>query len=166
MVLVVCVAGHLVGPVLCHSFCNYMGFPAISTALEHPQRILVLSSYLLGVLLFLLFLFPFTDPSFYSLPTPVCSLASSPSSLCGSWSRPAADEAVTRTRVLFLFFSLCVCLFGERGVNSRNSHVDYDGAPRILDKTSWSFSADEPCCLSENRKNIFMSQKIFKPKAV
>ncbi|XP_041821440.1 CAAX prenyl protease 2 [Chelmon rostratus] len=74
--------GHLMGPVLCHSFCNYMGFPAISTALEHPHRITVLSSYLLGVLLFLLFLFPFTDPSYYGIPTPVCTLTSSPSSLC------------------------------------------------------------------------------------
>uniref|UniRef100_A0A3Q1H7Z0 CAAX prenyl protease 2 n=1 Tax=Anabas testudineus TaxID=64144 RepID=A0A3Q1H7Z0_ANATE len=74
--------GHLVGPVLCHSFCNYMGFPAISTALEHPHRLTILSSYLLGVLLFLLFLFPFTDPYYYVLPTPVCTLTSSPSSLC------------------------------------------------------------------------------------
>ncbi|XP_061920988.1 CAAX prenyl protease 2 [Entelurus aequoreus] len=74
--------GHLVGPVLCHSFCNYMGFPAISSALEHPHRLTVLSSYLLGVLLFLLLLFPLTDPSYYGLPTPVCALAASSSSLC------------------------------------------------------------------------------------
>ncbi|XP_005752809.1 CAAX prenyl protease 2 [Pundamilia nyererei] len=72
--------GHLIGPVLCHSFCNYMGFPAISTALEHPYRLTVLSSYLLGVLLFFLLLFPFTDPSYYSLP--VCTLTSFPSSSC------------------------------------------------------------------------------------
>uniref|UniRef100_A0A3P9MCV2 CAAX prenyl protease 2 n=1 Tax=Oryzias latipes TaxID=8090 RepID=A0A3P9MCV2_ORYLA len=77
-------AGHLMGPVLCHSFCNYMGFPAISTALEHPQRLTILCSYLLGVLLFLFFLFPFTDPSFYGFPTPVCTLAPSASSLCFS----------------------------------------------------------------------------------
>ncbi|XP_072232597.1 CAAX prenyl protease 2 isoform X1 [Leuresthes tenuis] len=76
--------GHLMGPVLCHSFCNYMGFPAISTALEHPQRLTVLSSYLLGVLLFFIFLFPFTEPFYYGSPTPVCSLTSSPSSLCFS----------------------------------------------------------------------------------
>uniref|UniRef100_A0A3Q2ZM48 CAAX prenyl protease 2 n=1 Tax=Hippocampus comes TaxID=109280 RepID=A0A3Q2ZM48_HIPCM len=75
-------AGHLVGPVLCHSFCNYMGFPAISAALEHPHRHAVLSSYLLGVLLFFLFLFPFTDPSFYVPPTPLCTLAFSSSALC------------------------------------------------------------------------------------
>ncbi|XP_007567957.2 CAAX prenyl protease 2 [Poecilia formosa] len=76
--------GHLIGPVLCHSFCNYMGFPAISTALEHPQRLAILSSYLMGVLLFFMLLFPLTSPSYYGVPTPVCSLTSSPSSLCFS----------------------------------------------------------------------------------
>lgn len=74
--------GHLVGPVMCHSFCNYMGFPALSSALEHPHRLTVLSFYVLGVLLFLLFLFPMTDPLFYGWPTPVCTLASSLGSLC------------------------------------------------------------------------------------
>ncbi|XP_060789665.1 CAAX prenyl protease 2 isoform X2 [Neoarius graeffei] len=75
-------AGHLVGPVLCHSFCNYMGFPALSSALEHPHRLTVLFFYVLGVLLFLLCLFPMTDPIFYGWPTPVCTLASSLGSLC------------------------------------------------------------------------------------
>ncbi|XP_026873002.1 CAAX prenyl protease 2 [Electrophorus electricus] len=75
--------GHLAGPVLCHSFCNYMGFPALSTALEHPHRLIVLSFYVLGVLLFLLLLFPMTDPHFYGWPTPICSLDSTqPGSLC------------------------------------------------------------------------------------
>lgn len=74
--------GHLVGPVLCHSFCNYMGFPALSSAMEHPHRLTVLSFYVLGVLLFLLLLFPMTDPVFYGWPTPVCTLASSLGSLC------------------------------------------------------------------------------------
>ncbi|XP_028851588.1 CAAX prenyl protease 2 [Denticeps clupeoides] len=74
--------GHLVGPVLCHSFCNYMGFPALSAALDHPQRLTLLSFYLLGVLLFLLLLFPMTDPLFYGSPTPVCSLAAVPGSAC------------------------------------------------------------------------------------
>ncbi|KAJ8008097.1 hypothetical protein DPEC_G00101230 [Dallia pectoralis] len=76
--------GHLVGPVLCHSFCNHMGFPALNAALEHPHRISVISCYLLGVLLFLLLLFPLTDPVYYGLPTPVCTLATVPSSLCTS----------------------------------------------------------------------------------
>ncbi|XP_068612019.1 CAAX prenyl protease 2 [Brachionichthys hirsutus] len=74
--------GHLTGPVLCHSFCNYVGFPIITAALEHPRRMIILLSYLLGVFLFLLFLFPFTDPAHYGSPTPVCTLTFSPSSLC------------------------------------------------------------------------------------
>ncbi|XP_073792028.1 CAAX prenyl protease 2-like isoform X12 [Danio rerio] len=57
--------GHLVGPVLCHSFCNRMGFPAIGSVLEHPQKSLILLFYQLGVLLFFILLFPFTDPTFY-----------------------------------------------------------------------------------------------------
>lgn len=79
-----CLPGHLIGPVLCHSFCNYMGFPAVSSAAEHPRRLTILSSYLLGVFLFLLLLFPFTDPSFYGVVTPTCSLSPAPSSLCFS----------------------------------------------------------------------------------
>ncbi|XP_073792008.1 CAAX prenyl protease 2-like isoform X2 [Danio rerio] len=58
--------GHLVGPVLCHSFCNRMGFPAIGSVLEHPQKSLILLFYQLGVLLFFILLFPFTDPTFYA----------------------------------------------------------------------------------------------------
>uniref|UniRef100_A0A672QZ03 CAAX prenyl protease 2 n=1 Tax=Sinocyclocheilus grahami TaxID=75366 RepID=A0A672QZ03_SINGR len=74
--------GHLVGPVLCHSFCNYMGFPALSTALDHPHRLTILSFYVLGVVLFFLLFFPMTDPFFYGLPTPVCTLTSTSGSIC------------------------------------------------------------------------------------
>ncbi|XP_073792022.1 CAAX prenyl protease 2-like isoform X8 [Danio rerio] len=74
-------AGHLVGPVLCHSFCNRMGFPAIGSVLEHPQKSLILLFYQLGVLLFFILLFPFTDPTFYGM-SPVCSLLLTPRSAC------------------------------------------------------------------------------------
>ncbi|XP_067877929.1 CAAX prenyl protease 2 isoform X2 [Heterodontus francisci] len=57
--------GHLIGPVLCHSFCNYMGFPAIGAALDHPQKLTIFFFYLLGVILFFLLLFPMSDPTFY-----------------------------------------------------------------------------------------------------
>ncbi|XP_072345474.1 CAAX prenyl protease 2 isoform X2 [Scyliorhinus torazame] len=57
--------GHLIGPVLCHSFCNYMGFPAIGAALDHPRKVTIFFFYLLGVILFFLLLFPMTDPTFY-----------------------------------------------------------------------------------------------------
>ncbi|KAI3373817.1 hypothetical protein L3Q82_022402, partial [Scortum barcoo] len=72
--------GHVVGPVLCHSFCNSQGLPDISSALEHPERQALLFSYLMGLLLFLVLLFPLTDPLFYGA-IPVCSLAP-PSSVC------------------------------------------------------------------------------------
>ncbi|XP_066466333.1 CAAX prenyl protease 2 [Tiliqua scincoides] len=66
--------GHLVGPVLCHSFCNYVGFPAVGAALEHPQRLLLVFFYLLGVVLFLLLLHPMTDPAFFG-HLPICALS-------------------------------------------------------------------------------------------
>ncbi|XP_020823618.1 CAAX prenyl protease 2 isoform X5 [Phascolarctos cinereus] len=77
--------GHLIGPVLCHSFCNYMGFPAVCAALEHPQRCPLLVGYALGVGLFLLLLQPLTEPRLYS-SLPLCLLldrtGASATSLC------------------------------------------------------------------------------------
>ncbi|CAI5643125.1 unnamed protein product [Oreochromis niloticus] len=73
--------GHVVGPVLCHSFCNSQGLPDISSALQHPQSSALLFLYLLGGLLFLVLLFPLTDQYFYG-PIPICSLAPPPASLC------------------------------------------------------------------------------------
>ncbi|XP_072737069.1 CAAX prenyl protease 2 [Ciconia boyciana] len=64
--------GHLAGPVLCHSFCNSMGFPAVGAALEHPRRRALLPCYLLGVLLFLLLLHPLTEPAFFG-GAPACA---------------------------------------------------------------------------------------------
>nr|XP_042114834.1 CAAX prenyl protease 2 isoform X2 [Peromyscus maniculatus bairdii] len=65
--------GHLIGPVLCHSFCNYMGFPAVCAALEHPHKWPLLAGYALGVGLFLLLLQPLTDPRLYG-SLPLCLL--------------------------------------------------------------------------------------------
>ncbi|XP_027887402.1 CAAX prenyl protease 2-like [Xiphophorus couchianus] len=73
--------GHIVGPVLCHSFCNSQGLPDIGSALSSPQRSAVLICYLTGVLLFLVMLFPFTDPFLYGA-RPVCSLAASQALEC------------------------------------------------------------------------------------
>lgn len=98
--------GHLIGPVLCHSFCNYMGFPAISTALEHPQRLTILSSYLMGVLLFFMLLFPLTNPSYYGFPTPVCTLTSSPSSLCFSWPPPPFSTYTGLSAFVLLLYNI------------------------------------------------------------
>ncbi|XP_037603652.1 CAAX prenyl protease 2-like isoform X1 [Sebastes umbrosus] len=73
--------GHVVGPVLCHSFCNSQGLPDISSALQHPQRSALLFSYLMGLLLFLVLLFPLTDPFFYGA-IPICSLVAPAASAC------------------------------------------------------------------------------------
>ncbi|KAM6970030.1 CAAX prenyl protease 2-like [Aplochiton taeniatus] len=66
--------GHVLGPVLCHSFCNSQGLPDLESALHHPQRRLVLPAYLLGALLFVVLLYPMTEPFFYGT-APVHSLA-------------------------------------------------------------------------------------------
>ncbi|XP_074087068.1 CAAX prenyl protease 2 [Macrotis lagotis] len=77
--------GHLIGPVLCHSFCNAVGFPAVCAALEHPRRRPLLLGYALGVALFLLLLQPLTQPRLYS-SAPLCLLldraGDSAASLC------------------------------------------------------------------------------------
>ncbi|XP_012706069.3 CAAX prenyl protease 2 isoform X1 [Fundulus heteroclitus] len=73
--------GHIVGPVLCHSFCNSQGLPDFGSALNHHQRPAVLFCYLTGVLLFLVLLFPLTDPFLYGA-RPVCSLAPSQAKEC------------------------------------------------------------------------------------
>ncbi|XP_034405439.1 CAAX prenyl protease 2-like [Cyclopterus lumpus] len=75
------VSGHVVGPVLCHSFCNSQGLPDIRSALRHPQRSALLFSYLTGLLVFLVLLFTLTDPFFYGA-IPVCSLAAPAASAC------------------------------------------------------------------------------------
>ncbi|XP_065514194.1 CAAX prenyl protease 2 [Caloenas nicobarica] len=57
--------GHLAGPVVCHSFCNALGFPALGAALGHPRRRALLPCYLGGVVLFLLLLRPLTHPPLF-----------------------------------------------------------------------------------------------------
>ncbi|XP_062262435.1 CAAX prenyl protease 2-like isoform X2 [Platichthys flesus] len=81
MSVILLVAGHVVGAVVCHSFCNSQGLPDIGSALRHPQRSALLFSYLMGVLLFVVLLFPLTDPFFYGT-IPVCRLAPAPESAC------------------------------------------------------------------------------------
>ncbi|XP_067170885.1 CAAX prenyl protease 2 [Apteryx mantelli] len=73
--------GHLIGPVLCHSFCNYVGFPAVWAALEHPRRRALLPCYALGVGLFLLLLRPLTHPSFFGAP-PSCAPPAAAAAVC------------------------------------------------------------------------------------
>ncbi|KAM8793758.1 CAAX prenyl protease 2 [Eudromia elegans] len=57
--------GHLAGPVLCHSLCNALGFPALGAALGHPRRRALLPCYAFGLGLFLLLLRPLTRPELF-----------------------------------------------------------------------------------------------------
>ncbi|XP_013873097.1 CAAX prenyl protease 2 [Austrofundulus limnaeus] len=67
-------AGHVAGPVLCHSFYSSQGLPDFTSALNPPHRSVLLFFYLMGVLLFLVLLFPLTDPFLYGA-IPISSLA-------------------------------------------------------------------------------------------
>lgn len=52
--LVFLTTGSLVGPVLCHAFCNTMGFPAVSSISDTPRPLVTWAVYLLGLVGFLL----------------------------------------------------------------------------------------------------------------
>ncbi|KAL3143509.1 hypothetical protein ABBQ38_002314 [Trebouxia sp. C0009 RCD-2024] len=54
--------GHLAGAVAVHSFCNWMGFPAIETIMHHPRRNILLTAYIGGIMLFSMLLKPSTSP--------------------------------------------------------------------------------------------------------
>ena len=57
--------GHLIGPVLCHSFCNMMGFPDFEGIgyCKYPKSVSLI--FCLGLIMFVVLLFPFTDPVLY-----------------------------------------------------------------------------------------------------
>ncbi|XP_068731602.1 CAAX prenyl protease 2-like isoform X1 [Montipora capricornis] len=58
--------GHLIGPVLCHSFCNFMGFPLLDRILGSKYPRLISASFVAGFLLFLVLALPLTNPSWYN----------------------------------------------------------------------------------------------------
>lgn len=57
--------GHLASAVICHSFCNMMGFPDFSYALSHEKKKTIWAVFVAGLLLFLLLAKPLTSPSIY-----------------------------------------------------------------------------------------------------
>lgn len=58
--------GHLVSAVICHSFCNVMGFPDFDGALQHNKRIQIAFAYVVGLALFLLLAQTWTAPETYN----------------------------------------------------------------------------------------------------
>lgn len=61
--------GHLIGPVLCHAFCNHIGFPDFNEVLnedDFDKKAKIIGCYILGPLLFFMLLNFFTAPILYS----------------------------------------------------------------------------------------------------
>ena len=54
--------GNILGPVACHCFCNYMGFPDFGGAFHSKHRLLLSVNFVVGLGLFLYLLYPMTDP--------------------------------------------------------------------------------------------------------
>lgn len=57
--------GHIAGPILCHAFCNTMGFPAFGEAASSPHRKLLAVTYVAGLLGFTMLLLPLTNPALF-----------------------------------------------------------------------------------------------------
>jgi prenyl protein peptidase len=55
-------------PFVAHVFCNHMGFPNFSEILGHPSpaRYYVALAFVVGVILWLLLLFPLSEPTLYA----------------------------------------------------------------------------------------------------
>ncbi|KAL6041538.1 CAAX prenyl protease, variant 2 [Balamuthia mandrillaris] len=60
--------GHIIAPFLAHAFCNFMGFPQVDEIPDHPHKRTVVASFLVGLFLFCVLLFPITSPSLYASP--------------------------------------------------------------------------------------------------
>ena len=58
--------GHLVSPVLAHSLCNVLGLPPIDALSSHPHPRIIFTLYVLGLVIFILLLFPMTSPTWFS----------------------------------------------------------------------------------------------------
>jgi len=60
--------GHLIAPVIAHVFCNHMGFPNFGeiSAQKSPTRYFVGVSFVAGLGLWFLLLFPLTEPAMFS----------------------------------------------------------------------------------------------------
>ncbi|XP_031570826.1 CAAX prenyl protease 2-like [Actinia tenebrosa] len=57
--------GHLIGPVVCHSFCNFMGFPQVEEVPNSKYPKIIAGSFVVGLVVFLLLALPLTEPSLY-----------------------------------------------------------------------------------------------------
>ena len=59
-------SGHLVSPVLAHSYCNLLGLPVLDGIPSHPRPWTILAVYVIGLVTFVLLLFPLTSPTLFT----------------------------------------------------------------------------------------------------
>lgn len=59
-------SGHLLSPVLAHSYCNILGLPPLGDISSHSHPRLLFTTYLIGLATFILALFPMTSSSLYN----------------------------------------------------------------------------------------------------
>jgi prenyl protein peptidase len=57
--------GSVLASILAHTFCNLMGFPEFGRIPTHPQKNVLLFSFVMGIVLFFALLEPMTEPSLY-----------------------------------------------------------------------------------------------------
>jgi len=59
--------GHFIAPMLCHSFCNMMGFPNFAGLSEFAprERMICAISFVAGLVLWGVLLYPLTNPQYY-----------------------------------------------------------------------------------------------------
>ncbi|CAG7724973.1 unnamed protein product [Allacma fusca] len=64
--------GHLIAPVLVHSFCNHMGFPDFASVVhfQQPKKAVIIGAYVVGLITWFYCLQPLTTPSLYSNSLP------------------------------------------------------------------------------------------------
>jgi len=64
--------GHLIAPILVHSYCNHMGFPDIrSLQLMQPtQKKISIGCFVIGLLSWVALVEPMTEPSLYQNDLP------------------------------------------------------------------------------------------------
>ena len=57
--------GHLISPIVSHSLCNVLGLPSFESLPTHPQRTLLVITYLLGLMSFFIILQPLTNSTLF-----------------------------------------------------------------------------------------------------
>ena len=59
-------SGHLVSPVLAHSYCNMLGLPPLDAIPSHSRPRSMFALYVVGLVTFVLLLFPMTSPELFT----------------------------------------------------------------------------------------------------